>query len=169
MEQRGNHGHIVNSDLGTALVLLRTVAGWTQEELAHASGIRGSSLSDYERGKVVPGLNTLRRIVGAEGFPLAALEQALSFIEVVRSERSVPISAAEDVSANPSVSRLFVDPATFRREVEEVAATAANTVGRMVRLLFTASYQATARMPSDSESDSAPMGGTLQANEGEAA
>src|SRR6185295_15273278 len=97
-----HEGRGVHWDLGTALVLLRTVAGWTQEDLARASGIRGSSISDYERGKMVPGLKTLRKLLNAEGFPLAALEQALTFIEMLLAERSFPLDAEKaGVTANP--------------------------------------------------------------------
>ena len=96
MAETAEETGVPNWDLGTALVLLRTVAGLTQEDLATASGVRSSSLSDYERGKVVPGLNTLRRILKAEGYSLAVLE--------------------------------------------EVAASAANVAGRMVRLHFAAMY-----------------------------
>jgi transcriptional regulator with XRE-family HTH domain len=42
---------MTESELSLALVVLRDVRGWTQEILAEASGIRVSSLSDYERGK----------------------------------------------------------------------------------------------------------------------
>jgi transcriptional regulator with XRE-family HTH domain len=137
MEDQPAENRTANWDLGTALILLRVVAGWTQEELARASGVRGSSISDYERGKVVPGLNTLRRMVSAEGFPLAALEQALTFIEILRSERRATDATEVGVSSTPPFSRLFVDPAKFRLEVEDVAAVAGNALARMVRLLFT--------------------------------
>jgi transcriptional regulator with XRE-family HTH domain len=136
-----HEGRVVHWDLGTALVLLRTVAGWTQEDLARASGIRGSSISDYEPGKIVPGLKTLRRIVNAEGFPLAALEQALTFIEILLRERSLPLDAEKaNVTASPPVARLFVDSAAYRQEAEKVAAEAANVVGRMVRLTLAGGY-----------------------------
>jgi transcriptional regulator with XRE-family HTH domain len=159
MEDQPADNRMANWDLGTALVLLRVVTGWTQEELARASGVRGSSISDYERGKMVPGLNTLRRMVHAEGFPLATLEQALTFIEILRSERRATDATEAGVSSAPPFSRLFVDPATFRLEVEDVAAVAGNALVRMVRLLFTAVHQG-AGIPVP-EPDSAPTEGKV--------
>jgi hypothetical protein len=37
----------MESDLALALAVLRVIRGWTQEELANASGVRASSISDY--------------------------------------------------------------------------------------------------------------------------
>jgi transcriptional regulator with XRE-family HTH domain len=148
MEEHAREGRVLNWDLGTALVLLRTIAGWTQEDLAHASGVRGSSISDYERGKMVPGLNTLRKLLNAEGYPLAALEQALTFIEILLTERSFPPGAEKaSFAASPPAARLFVDSAAYRQEVEQVAAEAATVVGRMVRLMFASGYPRTSTPP----------------------
>ena len=158
MEERANEVHW---DLGTALVLLRTIAGWTQEDLAHASRIRGSSISDYERGKIVPGLKTLRRLLNAEGFPLAALEQALTFIEMLLTVRRFPLDAEkESLSASPPVARLFVDSAAYRQEVEKVATEAATVVGRMVRLLFASGYPRTATRAPELDPEATEAEGT---------
>jgi transcriptional regulator with XRE-family HTH domain len=80
---------------GTTLRRLRHRRGWTQEQLAAASGIPASVLSAYERGRRTPGLDTASRIVDALGFridlvalpdPLAcgqALEQVLALAEAL--------------------------------------------------------------------------------------
>jgi len=141
MEENADNGCVPNWNLGTALQLLRTVAGWSQDDLAKASGVRGSSISDYERGKIVPGLKTLQRLLRAEGYPLAVLDHALTFIDILRSEQSLGLAAEKDIQTGaPPASRLFFDSAAYRQQVEEVAASAANVVGRMVRLHFAARY-----------------------------
>jgi transcriptional regulator with XRE-family HTH domain len=74
----------MGTDLPVALSVLRVVRGWTQEDLAEASGVRASSLSDYERGKKVPDLRTLQKLVPAMGYPLAAIDEAEIFIYRIR-------------------------------------------------------------------------------------
>ena len=71
------------SSLGTSLAILRAVRGWSQEQLSEASGVRAGTISDYERGKMTPGLNSLTRLLEAMGYPLAALEATQSFVESV--------------------------------------------------------------------------------------
>ena len=44
MAETAEDGRVPNWDLGTGLVLLRIVAGLTQEDLAKASGVRASSI-----------------------------------------------------------------------------------------------------------------------------
>ncbi|MBW8875687.1 MAG: helix-turn-helix transcriptional regulator [Acidobacteria bacterium] len=117
---------MVGAELGTVLAVLRIVRGWNQEELAQASGLRSGTISDYERGKMVPGLNTLQRLLGAMGYPLAALDQARAFVDCLRTER-LPAAEAPGVTGGP---------AALRREVEQVSAEAGRVVSRLTRLMF---------------------------------
>lgn len=80
------------TDLGMALAILRTIRGLTQQELAQLSGVRGPSISEYESGKIVPGLRTLMQILRALDLPLSALEETEHFIARMRS-RSVSTAA----------------------------------------------------------------------------
>ena len=48
----------------------RLRAGLTQAELAERAGTARSQISRYERGDVLPSLETLRRLVGACGLEL---------------------------------------------------------------------------------------------------
>jgi transcriptional regulator with XRE-family HTH domain len=57
--------------VGTRLAILRIVRGWTQDELARRAGLRSATLSDYERGKMVPGFLALQRLLDAMGYRLA--------------------------------------------------------------------------------------------------
>lgn len=60
--------------VGTRLAILRIVRGWTQDELARRAGIRSGTVSDYERGKMVPGLLALQHLLDAMGYRLSDLE-----------------------------------------------------------------------------------------------
>src|ERR1700730_498042 len=71
-------------ELSTALTVLRVIRGWNQTELAKAARMHSSAVSTYERGKIVPELRTIERLVSAMGFPLSALDQTRGFIEAVR-------------------------------------------------------------------------------------
>jgi len=53
------------------LVEARRRAGLTQSELAARSGTARSLISRYERGKVEPGLDALRRLIRACGLELS--------------------------------------------------------------------------------------------------
>lgn len=72
-------------ELATALHILRLVRGWNQSELAAASGVRNSSISDCERGATTPELATLARLLEAMGYQLSTLDEARAFIRQVRS------------------------------------------------------------------------------------
>lgn len=131
-------------ELGVALMVLRIIRGWTQEELAKASGIRGSSISDYERGKMVPGLKTLQRLTAAMGYSVAALERVQSFIYSLRTE-SWLTEATESAWASGSPQEPTTDHASvaspvhseaLRREVDRVAAEAGKVVSQLTRLFF---------------------------------
>jgi len=112
-------------ELGSFLAILRIVRGWNQEELAQASGLRSGTISDYERGKMVPGLNALQRLLGAMGYPLAALDQTRAFVNLVQAG-DLPPASLEGAGR----------PADLRREVEQASAEAGRVVSRLTRLMF---------------------------------
>lgn len=53
--------------LGAAVRLLRQERGWTLDDLADASGLQPTYLSDLERGARSPGLATQQRLASAFG------------------------------------------------------------------------------------------------------
>jgi DNA-binding XRE family transcriptional regulator len=59
--------------LGKRVRALRLDRGWTQEELAHRSGLNRSYMSDIERGRSDVSLSTLHKIARPLGIPLAEL------------------------------------------------------------------------------------------------
>jgi transcriptional regulator with XRE-family HTH domain len=70
--------------LSTALTVLREIRGWDPAELAAAVGVRRGSIVDYERGRKLPSVATLQRLVAALGYSPRALDRTLSFIESTR-------------------------------------------------------------------------------------
>jgi transcriptional regulator with XRE-family HTH domain len=116
------------ADFGIVLTVLRIIRGWTQEELARASGLRGGTISDYERGKMAPSHRTLNRLLEAMGYTLSALDQVGALIDSLRAENPV---------AEPLNESLFSGgPAALRREVDQVSAEAGRVMSRFTRLLF---------------------------------
>jgi transcriptional regulator with XRE-family HTH domain len=74
-------------DLAVALAVLRVARGWSQADVAEASGVRASSISDYEQGKKVPELRTLQKILLAMGYPLSAIDGAETFVSHLRQRK----------------------------------------------------------------------------------
>jgi transcriptional regulator with XRE-family HTH domain len=114
------------SDLGTALALLRIVRGWSQDELAKAAGLRGGTISDYERGKMVPGLATAKKLLAAEGYTWEAVDIAQDFILRLQADR---LKSSE---AEPNGD----DLSALGREIEDVSTLAGSVVCRIVRLVL---------------------------------
>ena len=65
--------------LGRALAILREKYRRTQEEVAREAGVTSSMISNYERDKEKPSLESLWKILGAMGCSLVDLEAALRF------------------------------------------------------------------------------------------
>jgi transcriptional regulator with XRE-family HTH domain len=85
---------MVQDDLAVALFILRVVRGWSQDELAKRSGVRPSAISVYERGHIVPGLTTLRRLLTAMGYSFAALDSTQTFILTLRADGALRAAAS---------------------------------------------------------------------------
>jgi transcriptional regulator with XRE-family HTH domain len=66
--------------LGRALATLREKHGRTQEDVAGAAGVTASMISNYERGKEKPSLDSLWKILGAMNCSLIDLEASLRFV-----------------------------------------------------------------------------------------
>lgn len=82
----------INENLGRRVKKLRADRGWSLEELASASGVSKSMLSEIEREKANPTLSVTFRIARAFGLNLQELietAESASTIQVIRSgERS---------------------------------------------------------------------------------
>ena len=79
----------INENLGRRVKKLRADRGWSLEELANASGVSRSMLSEIEREKANPTLTVTFRIARAFGLTLQELiesaETSTSKIQVIRA------------------------------------------------------------------------------------
>lgn len=132
-------------ELNVALTILRVVRGWTQDDLAKASGTPNSSISDYERGKKVPSLKTLERLTAAMGFSIQSLQRARRFIQAVRAESLLSDTQEEwpaesqsfapaEVTAEPAFGS--ASPAALQWEVDQLSAEAGRVVSRLTRTML---------------------------------
>jgi transcriptional regulator with XRE-family HTH domain len=70
----------ITKTLGEALKLLRSRRGWPQKQLAATAGITKGMVSSYEKGKQVPTLATLDKILNAFEADLCDLYWAIEFV-----------------------------------------------------------------------------------------
>jgi len=136
-----NEGVGWREELGRALTVLRVAGGLTQHELAKLTGIPSSSISDYERGTMVPGLRILQRLLGGLGLPLVAIQEAQGLVEFVKRARlgaspHTSQGAGEKEATVPS--SLALDRLALRREIERVAGNVGKSLAQMVRLTLLA-------------------------------
>jgi transcriptional regulator with XRE-family HTH domain len=75
----------LDDEVTLTITLLRQVRGWNQDDLAKASGVGNSAISDYERSRKLPELATLGRLLDAMGFPLAAIDVTRQYVETLRA------------------------------------------------------------------------------------
>jgi transcriptional regulator with XRE-family HTH domain len=68
-----------------AVTMFRALKGWSQAELAAATGLGASAISRYESGAQVPTAQTLARIRAAAGVPPMLAPGLLSWIRAAQS------------------------------------------------------------------------------------
>jgi transcriptional regulator with XRE-family HTH domain len=129
----GTHPAIPEHQLGVVLTVLRCARGWSQDDLSRESRIRNTSISDYERGRKVPELDTLYRLVVPMGYPLAAVDYTLRYLETLRAGSLALAPAARELPADPPPSPR---PASRLWEIEQAAADLSRAVARFGRLLL---------------------------------
>lgn len=127
---------MAESEVSLALVVLRAVRGWTQEELARESGIRASSVSDYERSRKIPELRTLTKLIRAMGYPLSAVERAQA---AVADLQYLALAYPQDGTLSCGVPTPPAEPGTpaaLRWETEQLAHEAGRLAPRLLRAAF---------------------------------
>src|ERR1700732_3516612 len=99
--------------LGRALVVARLIRGWYQEDLAQASGVRISRISDYEREVRQPKMPTLERLAAALDFTVAELFELPSTIRRLSGRRRTagtePAGAGAGPRGGPEVARAVME------------------------------------------------------------
>lgn len=68
--------------IGPALLALRERRGLKQYVLAERAGVTGASLSAYERGRRIPNLHTLSKILDALGVGLVDFARVVVRVEL---------------------------------------------------------------------------------------
>jgi transcriptional regulator with XRE-family HTH domain len=125
----------METDLALTLAVLRVIRGWTQEELAEASGVRPSAISDYERGRKTPELRSLRRLLAAMEMPLAAVDEAQGCVGRIRRLQGAFAGESGLLKARvASREDLELAAAVARWDVDQLAEDAAKVVARLVRM-----------------------------------
>jgi transcriptional regulator with XRE-family HTH domain len=99
-------------DWAPTITLLRALRGWSQTQLADASGVDKSQISRYEQGKEVPSPRTQERLAAAVGLPPVLLAPMAAFIRRLR-EAAGQGSAGTEIPDSAGLS-----PATKRKVLE---------------------------------------------------
>jgi transcriptional regulator with XRE-family HTH domain len=88
------------SEVARALASLRVTRGSSQGDLARAAGIHKSAISEYERGKKMPALSTIVRLLAALGYTIEDLHAALAFVRGRDHAERLPANGGLDPEAH---------------------------------------------------------------------
>jgi transcriptional regulator with XRE-family HTH domain len=137
------------TELSLALLILRTIRGWKQHDLARAAQVRDNSVSEYENGRRVPDQETLRHLVEAMGYSLATLDRARHLVGLARSEGKrtrapETTGAAPEAAAEPGTGAPQSRPAAaLQEEIDRLAAEMASFAARLNAVLHELSRRST--------------------------
>ncbi len=123
-----------DEDLDVVLVVLRVALHWKQNDLASASGIGNSSISDYERKKKSPGRKKLQKLLEAMRYRAAVVDFTRRFLSELRTvyrlaEGEVGAAWGEEATAPRGDSALHA-------RVDQVASEAGRAAENLVRLML---------------------------------
>ena len=123
-----------DEDLDVVLVVLRVALHWKQNDLASASGIGNSSISDYERKKKSPGRKNLQKLLDAMRYRTGVVEFTRRFLHELRTayrlaEGEVGVPLGEEAPATSGDSAL-------RARVDQVSSEAGRAAENLVRLVL---------------------------------
>ena len=126
-----------DEELDIAIIILRAAIRWKQNDLARASGIGNSSISDYERQKKTPGRKNLRKILQSMGYRESVIEFTRRFLHELRStQRLAPGESLETAAEMPSGSLVSFNELGMRTRVEQVTQEVGRTTELALRLLL---------------------------------
>jgi len=125
-------------DVGTVIHVLRVIQSLSQGDLAEVSGVRNSSISNYERGKAIPKLETLQKLAEGMGLPLSAVQETQEFIHRMRAQVRRPGTSSVESLAflSRSAAAGLPDADALRSELDQLAADSGRLVTRLLRLLL---------------------------------
>jgi transcriptional regulator with XRE-family HTH domain len=123
----------LDDEVALTITLLRQVRGWNQDDLAKASGVGNSAISDYERSRKLPELATLGRLLDAMGFPLAAIDVTRQYVETLRAGGSTLSPIAPLPTTAPATP---LHESALRWEIDQAVPDLARAFGRAVRIVL---------------------------------
>jgi transcriptional regulator with XRE-family HTH domain len=123
-----------DEELDVMLVILRSALRWKQNDLADASGIGNSSISDYERRKKVPGRKNLRKLLDAMGYRPGVLDFTRRFLHELRTAQRLPEGEAGAAAGAPEGSEATSAEAALQARVDQVSSEAGRAAENIVRL-----------------------------------
>lgn len=141
MEERDTPGDDLPAGddiFAVSLAMLRIIRRMSQGDLAKASGVTNSAVSDYERRKVDPQVSTLRKLLRGLDLPVSVLDETRAFIlrirahvgaEGPRSPKLIALEPLDDAVRSGSEREIWA-------EVAILAAEGGRFLARFIRLLF---------------------------------
>jgi transcriptional regulator with XRE-family HTH domain len=84
------------SDFGQALRVLRITRELEQQQVARKAGVSKSALSEYEKGKKVPTVPALARVLEALDYSQAAHAEVVDFLQYLKEVYTSGVSPARD-------------------------------------------------------------------------
>ena len=124
-----------DEELDVMLVILRSALRWKQNDLAEASGIGNSSISDYERKKKVPGRKNLRKLLEAMGYRSGALEYTRRFLHELRTAQRLQEGESGPAAvAHDGTDRAATAETALLARVDQVSTEAGRAAESIVRL-----------------------------------
>ncbi len=119
--------------LGRVLAVLRATLDLTQSDLARLSGVKRSSISEYERGRSTPDAVTLKRLLSAMRFGWAALDFGSWFVDRLLLGCRTP--EGEDIGGG--AASLLVTASVLATRLSGDVAVASQTAARLSKLVLT--------------------------------
>jgi transcriptional regulator with XRE-family HTH domain len=123
-----------DEELDVVLVILRSALRWKQNDLASASGIGNSSISDYERRKKVPGRKNLRKLLDAMGYRQGVLDYTRRFLHELRTTQR--LLDGESAAGAPEGPPAAAGESALVARVERVSSEAGRAAENLVRLVL---------------------------------
>jgi len=127
-----------DEELDIALIVLRAAVRWKQNDLAKASGIGNSSISDYERRKKAPGRKNLRKILQAMGYRESVLELVRTFLHELRTTHRLAPGETLDLAAEGAGGgeAAVLDEAGWEARIHQVTGEVGRTAEHAIQLLL---------------------------------
>jgi transcriptional regulator with XRE-family HTH domain len=136
-----------SAPLGRVLAVLRAALDLTQSDLARLSGVKRSSISEYERGRSTPDAVTLERLLAAMRFRWTALDFGGWFVDRLLIDCRLP----EDEDVRGGTVPLLVTASNLATRLSADVVAASQTVGRLSQLILTLQEERkTENLPSES-------------------